>query len=221
MGFRISPLAAVLVLSGAAGSVWAQAPSPDGAASSLALTASPAATSAPGLPPVLELAPVPRPAGGALKSMYRIRLTSRWPQESVSPDCRNGGLETLTGTLGRHADGTYSGNFTRETRLLFCGAHGPLTSACSLDLAGKGSVEMTGVVMTDETSPSGRSIRVTWTPAAGHQAAVTGTCAEGFKQAVRGMYLSTLHAAEFPLTTVGSGPRTDELESYAWRVELD
>ena len=80
---------------------------------------------------------------------------------------------------------------------------------------------MTGVVIADETSPTGRSIRVTWTPAAGHQAAVTGDCAEGFQQAVRGMYLSTLHAAEFPLTTVGSGPRMEEPESYAWRVELE
>jgi hypothetical protein len=50
---------------------------------------------------------------------------------------------------------------------------------------------------------------------------VTGHCAEGFKEAVRGMYLSTVHAAEFPLTTVGSGPRTEEPESYAWRVEVE
>lgn len=221
MGFRISPLAAALALSGAAGSVWAQAPSRDGAASSLALTAPPAVTSTRLQTPVLKLAPVPGPAPGALKSAYRIRLTSRWPQESVSAECRNGGLETLIGTLNRNADGTYAGDFTRETRLLFCGAHGPVASACSLDLVGKGRVAMTGVVMADETSPSGRSIRVTWTPAARHQAAVTGNCAQGFKQAMRGMYLSTLHAAEFPLTTVGSGPRTDELESYAWRVEVE
>jgi hypothetical protein len=220
MGFRISPLAAVLALSGAAGSVWAQAPTA-GAASSLAFIETPAATSAPELTPVPERAPVRGPTPGALKSVYRVRLTSRWPQESVSAQCRNGGLEILTGTLDRNADGTYSGSFTRETRLLFCGAHGPATAACSLDLVGRGSVAMTGVVMGDDTSPSGRSIRVTWTPAAGHQAAVTGDCAEGFKQAVRGMYLSTLHAAEFPLTTVGSGPRTDELESYAWRVEVE
>jgi hypothetical protein len=86
---------------------------------------------------------------------------------------------------------------------------------------GKGRVTMTGVVLADETSPSGRSIRVTWTPDAGHEAAVSGECAAGFKQAVRGMYLSTLHAAEFPLTTVGSESRTDELESYAWRVEVE
>lgn len=215
MGFRISLLAAVLVLSGAAGTASAQATSAEGVASSLALTPERDATA-----PHVR-APEFRPASGALKAAYRIRLTSRWPQDSVSATCWNGGVETLAGTLTRDVNGTYSGNFRRETRLLFCGAHGPATSACSLDLEGNGSVAMTGVVLADETSPSGRSIRVTWTPAAGQQAAVTGDCAEGFKQAVRGMYLSTLHAAEFPLTTVGSGPRTEELESYAWRVEVE
>ncbi|HET9726033.1 MAG TPA: hypothetical protein VFP28_03890 [Gemmatimonadales bacterium] len=205
MVFRISPLAAVLVLSGAAATASAQASAADAASTSLALTA----------------AAAPDPLPSALKSEYHLRLTSRWPQESLSADCRNGGEETLDGTLSRNGDGTYSGRFTRETRLLFCGAHGPVASACSLVLVGEGRVAMTGVVMADDNSPSGRSIRVTWSPAAGQQAAVTGDCAEGFQQAVRGMYLSTLHAAEFPLTTVGSGPRTDELESYAWRVEQE
>jgi hypothetical protein len=216
MGFRISPLAVVLVLSGAAGSVSAQAPAAgDGVASALALTALPARAARRASPAVTE------PAPGALKSLYHLRLTSRWPQEVVSAECGNGGQERLAGTLTRNPDGTYSGTFTRETRLLFCGAHGAAASACSLDLVGKGTVAMTGVVMADEASPSGRSIRVTWTPAAGHQAAVTGNCAEGFKDAVRGMYLSTLHAAEFQLTTVGSGLRTEEPESYAWSVELE
>ena len=205
MVFRISPLAA-LVLSGAAASASAQASSAEGgAAPSLALTS----------------ATAPEPVPGALKSVYHLRLTSLWPQESLSAHCRNGGEETLDGMLARNEDGTYSGSFTRETRLLFCGAHGPVASACSLVLVGKGRVAMTGTVMADDNSPSGRSIRVTWTPAAGHQAAVTGHCAEGFKDAVRGMYLSTVHAAEFPLTTVGSGPRTEEPESYAWRVEVE
>ena len=220
MGFRIFPLAAVLVVSGAPGAVSAQMSTVAGATGALALTAAPEfAAAADSLAPVR--APVPGPASGALKPVYRIRLTSRWPQESLSAECRNGGVETVTGVLNRNADGTYSGSFARETRLAFCGAHGPATAACSLDLVGKGSVSMRGAVMADETSPSGRSIRVTWTPAAGHQAAVTGDCAEGFKEAVREMYLSTLHAAEFPLTTLGAGPRTDELESYAWRVEVE
>ena len=204
MHFRISPLAATLALGGLAAPAVAQAPAPV-APASLTLTAP----------------PIPAPAPGALKAAYRLRLTSMWPQQIVTAGCRNGGEETLDGTLTRNPDGTYSGSFARQTRLLFCGAHGPVASACSLELVGKGRVTMTGVVLEDETSPSGRSIRVSWTPAAGHEAAVSGECADGFKQAVRGMYLSTLHAAEFPLTTVGSGPRTDELESYAWRVEVE
>lgn len=202
MSFRISPLAVALALGGAAAPVMAQSPAPV-APASLALTAP------------------PMPGPGALKSAYRLRLTSMWPQQIVAAGCRNGGEETIDGTLTRNPDGSYAGNFSRQTRLLFCGAHGPVASACSLDLVGKGRVTMTGVVLEDETSPSGRSIRVTWAPDAGHEAVVSGECADGFKQAVREMYLSTLHAAEFPLTTVGSGPRSDELESYAWRVEVE
>jgi hypothetical protein len=204
MRFRISSLATALALGGVAAPAMAQTPAP----------VAPAAL-------VLTAPPMPTPVPVALKSAYRLRLTSRWPQQLVAAGCRNGGTETLDGTLTLNPDGTYSGSFARQTRLLFCGAHGPVASACSLDLVGKGRVTMTGVVLADATSPSGRSIRVTWTPAAGHQAAVSGECAEGFKQAVRSMYLSTLHAAEFPLTTVGSGPRTEELESYAWRVEVE
>ena len=203
MSFRVSPLAAVLAL-GTAAPLAAQSPAAS-TPTALALT----------------LSPIPPPAPGALKLAYRLRLTSTWPQQAVTAGCRNGGEETLDGTLTENTDGTYSGRFARRTRMLFCGAHGPAASACSLDLVGHGTVTMTGVVLADEASPSGRSVRVTWIPAAGHEAAVTGACAGGFKQAVREMYLSTPHAAEFPLTTVGSAPRTEELESYAWRVELE
>ena len=166
MAFRISPLAAVLALGAAAASARAQ--------SSGALTpASLALTS-----------PARAPTPGALKTAYRLRFTSMWPQETDTPGCRNGGEETLEGTLARNPDGTYSGTFARRTELLFCGAHGQAASACSLALLGKGAVIMSGVVMTDETSPSARSIRVTWTPAAGHEATVSGACASGFMLAV-------------------------------------
>jgi hypothetical protein len=50
---------------------------------------------------------------------------------------------------------------------------------------------------------------------------VHGACAPAFKQAMKEMYLSTPHAAEFPLTSVGAGPRTERLENYAWKVELE
>lgn len=202
MSFRFSSLAAALALGAAAAPAAAQSAVADAPASLVLTTAS-----------------VPAPP--ALKAAYRLHLTSTWPQYIASKGCRNGGEETLDGVLTRNADGTYAGRFARHTELLFCGAHGPAAAGCSLVLAGNGAVAMTGVVLSDEGSPSGRSMRVTWTPAPEHEAEVTGQCAVGFKRAVRQMYLTTLHAAEFPLTTVGSAPRTERLDSYAWKVELE
>jgi hypothetical protein len=174
--------------------------------------------------PSLALAGAPVPPV-ALKLAYHVRLTSTWPQEGGSGDCRNGGQETVEGTLSHDPDGTFSGRFTRRTELLFCGAHGQpdegAAGSCALALVGAGQVLAKGVVLTDGESPSGRSLRLTWTPAPGHEASVTGACAEEFKRAMRAMYLSTAHAAEFGLTPAGAGPRTERLEDYAWTVELD
>jgi hypothetical protein len=159
----------------------------------------------------------------ALKPAYRVRLTSTWPQE-VAGGCRNGGAETLDGILTRNVDGSYSGSFARTTRLLFCGAHGAEGTAaqsCALTLDGKGTVTAQGVLVDDETSPSGWSARIEWTPAPGHAAAVTGACPSAFKEALRKMYLTTRHGAEIPLTTAGAGPRKERLENYAWSVELN
>ena len=160
-----------------------------------------------------------------LKPVYHVRLTSTWPQEAASGDCRNGGEETVEGTLAREADGTYTGTFARRTELLFCGTHGSRqdteTAACELALTGQGDVSATGVVREDESSPSGQEVRLVWTPTPGHEAAVRGACAPAFKEAMKEMYLSTPHAAEFPLTFAGAGPRTERLENYAWRVELE
>ena len=163
------------------------------------------------------------PAPSALKVAYHLRLTSTWPQEAAG-DCRNGGEETLDGILVRNADGTYSGSFTRNTRLLFCGAHGSEGAAaesCALTLRGAGKVTMKGMVVEDETSPSGRSARVEWAPAPGNAALVTGACPVAFKNALRSMYLSTRHGVEIPLTATGEGPRTERLENYPWTVELE
>ena len=210
MFFRFSPAAAALALGAAAA-----------AAPAVAMPAG--AQSAPAERPTsLALAShVAPPTPAALKASYRLHLTSTWPQQTVSEGCRNGGEETLDGRLTRNADGTYSGSFVRHTELLFCGAHGPAASGCSLTLSGRGTVEMIGVVLSDDASPSGRSVRVTWTPGPGHEAEVSGQCADGFKQAVRRMYLTTPHAAEFPVTPEGSGPLSERLESYAWKVELE
>lgn len=205
---RFAPLAAALAL---------------GAAATPPLARPAVAQSAPAdEPTALALAShTPLPAPAALKASYHLHLTSTWPQQTVSEECRNGGEETLDGRLTRNADGTYGGSFVRHTNLLFCGAHGPAAAGCSLTLSGRGTVEMTGVVLSDDASPSGRSVRVTWTPAPGHEAEVSGQCADGFKQAVRQMYLTTPHAAEFPATAEGSAPLSERLESYAWKVELE
>ena len=166
---------------------------------------------------------------GVLKSAYHVRLTSTWPQEKGAGECRNGGQEAVEGTLALNDDGTYAGTLTRHTELLFCGAHGPHegaaasapASSCAITLTGEGRVAANGVVMEDGESPSGRSLRLTWMPAPEHSATVTGACGEGFKQAVKAMYLSTPHAAEFALTPSGAGPRSERLEYYAWKVELE
>ena len=184
------------------------------------------AQSAPSSRPIaLSLADGPVPARPALKPVYHVRLTSTWPQDAAAGGCRNGGEETIEGTLTREADGNYTGTFARRTELLFCGAHGSHpdaeTAACELALTGQGDVSATGVVRDDASSPSGQEVRLVWTPAPGHQASVHGACAPAFKQAMKEMYLSTPHAAEFPLPPAGAGPRTERLENYAWEVELE
>ena len=183
------------------------------------------AQSAPGAHTIaLTLADGPVPSRPALKPVYHVRLTSTWPQDAGG-GCRNGGEETIEGTLTREADGIYTGIFARRTELLFCGTHGSRqdteTAACELALTGRGDVSATGVVRDDEASPSGQEVRLVWTPAPAHAASVRGACAPAFKQAMKEMYLSTPHAAEFPLTPAGAGPRTERLENYAWKVELE
>ena len=160
----------------------------------------------------------------ALKAAYRVRLTSTWPQEATA-GCRNGGVETIDGTLARAVDGRYTGTFTRRTRLLFCGAHGNRegtpASACKLELTGQGTVAVTGALRAREAGVDGQDVLLVWTPIAGHAAAVRGACATAFKAAVKQMYLTTPHAAEFALPSAGTGPRTERLENYAWTVELE
>jgi hypothetical protein len=203
----ITPLAAAFALAGLT-------PTAGGAQSAL------------GSPTIaLSLADRAVPARPALKPVYHVRLTSTWPQEAAAGGCRNGGEETIEGTLAREPDGTYTGTFARRTELLFCGVHGSRqdteAAACELALTGQGDVSATGVVRDDQASPSGREVRLVWTPGPAHQASVRGACAPAFKEAMKEMYLSTPHAVEFPLTSAGAGPRTERLEDYAWKVELE
>lgn len=97
MSRRLIPLAAALALG-------ALAPSAAAAQAALALS---------GMPGPAEL-----------KATYHLLLRSTWPQEQAANGCRNGGAETIEGTLARGADGSYSGVLARRTELLFCGVHG-------------------------------------------------------------------------------------------------
>lgn len=160
-----------------------------------------------------------RPA--ALAETYRVRLTSAWPQLPAGAGCANGGTETVEGTLTRTSGGDYAGTFTRVTHLLFCGAHGSGGGPCALTLDGEGGVAVRGMVVADERSPSGRALRVAWTPDAGHVARVRGECGADFKQKVERMYLSARHGVEFAVPNAGAAPRTERLEEFAWIVDVE
>jgi hypothetical protein len=155
-----------------------------------------------------------------LAATYHVRLQSAWPQLRAADGCENGGSETVEGTLTRSPNGEYTGTFTRRTHLLFCGAHGASGGACALVLDGEGLVEVQGVVVEDERSPTGRGVRAMWTPEANHDVEVRGECAAEFKQGVQRMYLTARHGAEFALPAAGAAPSSERLEDYAWIVEV-
>jgi hypothetical protein len=162
------------------------------------------------------------PRAAALAGAYHLRLESTWPQAvAASEECRNGGDEIVEGMLTRRADGTYHGTLDRRTLILFCGAHGAAGKACELVLEGDGKVAMTGVVVPDETSPSGSALRVSWRPSPTHGAAVRGACSAEFKRSVEEMYLSVRHGAEFAVPAAGMGKQVERLENYAWTVEVE
>jgi hypothetical protein len=157
-----------------------------------------------------------------LADAYHLRLRSAWPQLGRADEaCANGGSEIIEGALSRRPDGTYQGSLDRRTVLLFCGAHGAQGEACELVLEGDGTVLMTGVVMPDDASPSGHSLRATWLPSRTHGVAVRGACSADFKRSVEQMYLSVPHGAEFALPVDGEGKRMERLENYAWVVEIE
>ena len=80
---------------------------------------------------------------------------------------------------------------------------------------------MTGVLVPDETSPSGRALQVTWRPSPSHGASVRGACPSDFKRSIEAMYLSVLHGAEFAMPGAREGRRVERLENYAWTVEIE
>jgi hypothetical protein len=184
----------------------------------LALTTVPAAPAAAQAVAFSEAAAPRRPA---LAHAYHLRLESAWPQAgAVGDGCRNGGDEVVEGLLTRGPDGLYRGSLDRRTLLLFCGAHGAEGTACELVLEGDGKVAMTGHVVADARSPSGSALQVSWRPSRTHGAAVRGACSADFKRSIEGMYRSVAHGAAFALPAAGAGRRTEQLEDYAWTVEV-
>ena len=166
-------------------------------------------------------APAPRRAA-ALPGAYHLRLESAWPQfGAAAKECRNGGDEIVEGMLTRSVDGTYRGSLDRRTLIFFCGAHGIDGEACELVLEGDGKVAMTGVVVPDETSPSGNALRVSWRPSPTHGATVRGPCPADFKRSIEEMHLSVRHGAEFAVPAAGAGKRVERLQDYAWTVEIE
>lgn len=166
----------------------------------------------------------PRPIRGsppALAERYHVRLESAWPSLPAGAGCENGGAETVEGTLTRTGPDDYAGSFVRTTHLLFCGAHGADARACGLVLDGDGRVGVRGMVVADERSPSGRALRMVWTPDAAHAARVGGGCGGDFERKIERMYLSARHSVEFALPAAGAAPRRERLEDYAWVVEIE
>jgi hypothetical protein len=160
-------------------------------------------------------------AGAALANRYHLSLKSVWPQLGGEPsECRNGGDEMVRGLVTRQRDGSYQGILDRSTLLFFCGSHGTSGKKCELVLEGDGAVAVHGVVVADDSSPSGSALWLSWTPAAGHAAEVQGACSADFKRSAREMYLSVRHGVEFALPVAGKGLR-ERLEDYAWTVEVE
>ena len=161
------------------------------------------------------------PFGQGLSNTYRLRLESAWPQAAAGEGCRNGGDEIVEGVLRLGGDGVYRGSFDRRTLILFCGAHGAGGEACEMVLEGDGKVAMTGHVVPDDSSPSGRALRLGWQPSPAHGVVVRGACSADFKRSVETMYLSVPHGLELPVPAAGAGKRTDLLENYAWTAEVE
>ncbi len=164
------------------------------------------------------------PNAGTLKSEYRIRLTSAWPQYGeAGSDCLNGGQEVLEGTLIRTNDGGYTGAFTRISGLSFCGTHSRAPEACALSLNGRGMAGVTAYrVESRAAADEGRRIELVWRPVeTGSAVSVKSTCPVDFNQALQSMWLGATHAVDFVLPAPGAGRQVIPLEDYGWTLEIE
>jgi hypothetical protein len=152
---------------------------------------------------VTTVRPTARPTA-VLRPSYQLRLESAWPApEGESDACNNRASETLTGWLRRVATNRYEGRFVRETRLGFCGRHGPAVQACGAVLSGNGEVGVVGEVT---AGAGGRPVMALfWQAIPGTtRIRIEGSCAPKFSEALEAMYRGAVHSVDFAVPDAGS-----------------
>jgi len=160
----------------------------------------------------------PKPSRVVLRPTYQIRLESAWPVPPGETDaCNNRASETLDGSLRRVGPNRYEGRFVRQTRLGFCGTHGPAVATCGAVLRGEGEVGVVGEVA---AGADGRpTMSLAWQPVPGTtRIRIEGSCAPRFTEALEGMYRDAVHLVDFPVPEEG---RHDiALEDYGRKLEI-
>ncbi len=161
----------------------------------------------------------PPPAGlVALRPRYQVQLESAWPIPPGETDrCNNRASETLEGSLRRVGASRYEGRFVRQTRLGFCGRHGPAVETCGAVLRGEGEV---GVVGEISYGAEGRpTMSLVWQPVPGTtRIRIEGSCAPRFTEALEGMYRDAVHSVDFALPEEGRHQLS--LEDYGRTLEI-
>ncbi len=153
-----------------------------------------------------------------LQHTYQLRLGSAWPVPAGETDqCNNRASETLEGSLRRVGARRYEGRFLRETRLGFCGTHGPAVETCGAVLRGEGEV---GVVGEISRRADGRPVMtLVWQPVPGTtRIRIEGSCAPRFTEALEEMYRNAVHSVDFALPE--EGRHRVALEDYGRTLEI-
>jgi len=159
-------------------------------------------------------------ADAPVESVYRLRLTSAWPELRLSPGCVNGGEEVLSGSLHWVSPGRYLGDLNRQTTIRFCGAHGSVADACSATLTGSGTVLAEGTVLASSGNRAGNLVELRWTPDSTTVATLSGDCPEDFGDQLRKLYATATHSVELVLPAGDRRPERQRVEDYGWVVEI-
>lgn len=159
-------------------------------------------------------------ADAPFESTYRLRLTSAWPEWRLSAECVNGGEEVLEGSLHWTASRLYRGEFSRQTTIRFCGAHGSAADACSATLTGSGTVQAEGTVLGPAENRDGNLVELRWFPDSTTVATLSGDCPEDFGENLRRLYASATHSVELVLPAGDRRVERQRVEDYGWVVEI-